>query len=136
LRIRLSLPQNIAMKKAYPSREKDRWEHALTRPLKGVKFEMLELMRIDLFEYLDVLTTCPYDDDESNDSRARDLRRVARRLAELTPRRARAARAALKAGRLEFAWQAEERARRSRKSAPMIGPTWELAQRYWERAQQ
>jgi hypothetical protein len=61
--------------------------------------------------YLDVLTTCPYDDDESNDSRVRDLRGVAKRLAELTPRRARAARAALKAGRLEFTWQAEERAR-------------------------
>jgi hypothetical protein len=126
----------MAMKKAYPSREKDRWEHALTRPLKGIRFEMLELMRIDLFEYLDVLSTCPYDDDESNGSRARDYRRIARRLAELTPCRARAMRAALKAKRVEYAWQAGERARRSRKYAPETGPMWEHAQRYWERAQQ
>lgn len=27
---------------------------------------MLELMRMDLFEYLDVLTTCPYTDKNSN----------------------------------------------------------------------
>ena len=101
-----------------------------------MRFELIELMRIDLFEYLDVLTTCPYDDDESNDGRAKKLRRVARRLAELTPRRARAVRAALKAGRVEYAWQAEERARRSRKPAPETSPAWERAQRYWLRAQQ
>jgi len=122
------------MKKRYPSREKDRWEHALTRPLQGIKFEMLELMRIDLFEYLDVLTTCPYDDDESNDSRARDLRRIAERLAELTPCRARAARTAVEAGRVEFAWEAEERAERSGHPFQAIGPMWEQAQRQWERA--
>jgi len=123
------------MKKAYPSREKDRWEHALARPLRGLKFEILELMRIDLFEYLDVLTSCPYDDNESNEERAKDLRRVAERLAELTPRRARAARAALKAGRVEYAWEAEARAARSRKSEPPAGLMWEDAQRYWESAQ-
>ena len=57
----------------YPAREKDRWEHALTRPLRGLKFEMLELMRMDLFEYLDVLTTSPYDDRKSRMGLARDL---------------------------------------------------------------
>jgi hypothetical protein len=124
------------MKNRFPSRKKDRWEHALTRPLRGLKFEMLELMRIDLFEYLDVLTTCPYDDLESNESRAKDFRRVAKRLAELTPRRAHAARVALKAGRVEYSWQPEDRVARSRKSVPPTSPMWEQAQRYWESAQQ
>jgi hypothetical protein len=124
------------MKSCFPSREKDRWEHALTRPLRGLEFEMLELMRIDLFEFLDVLTTCPYNDRNSNRSRAKDLQRVARRLAELTPYRARAARAALEAGRIEYAWEAKERARHSGQSALNIGPMWEQAQRCWERVQQ
>jgi hypothetical protein len=52
---------------------------------------MLELMRMDLFEYLDVLTTCPYSNDKkSKRELARDLQRVAVRLAELTPQRAKA----------------------------------------------
>jgi hypothetical protein len=86
------------MKNGYPSREKDRWEHALTGPLHGLKFEMLELMRADLFEFLDALTTCPYNDDESNKSRAQDIQRIGQRLIELTPRRAKELRAALECG--------------------------------------
>ena len=114
------------MKNTYPSREKDRWEHALTRPLQGIKFEMLELMRTDLFEFLDVLTTCPYDDVRSNKERARDLQRVALRLTELTPRRAKALRAALKAGRVEYAWP----------TAPTdFQPIARDAQHYWESAE-
>jgi hypothetical protein len=65
------------MKKGHPSREKDRWEHALRCPLRGIRFEMLELIRMDLFEYLDVLTTCPYDDKRANKECTNDLLRVA-----------------------------------------------------------
>lgn len=122
------------MKKRYPARAKDRWEHALARPLQGLKFEMLELMRIDLLEYLDVLTTCPYDDEESNKDRALNLQRVANRLAELTPRRAHALRAALRAGRVEYAWQADERAGRSRNWEQSPRLLWGQAQHHWERA--
>jgi|SRR5579883_2596529 len=119
------------MKKSYPSREKDRWEHALTRPLHGIKFETLELMRADLFEYLDVLTTCPYDDEASNRDRARDLLRVARRLAELTPRRTKALRAALKARRVDYVWLSDpDIARR-----PPPEPMWRDVQEYWARVQ-
>lgn len=122
------------MKKTYPSRETDRWEHALTRPLQGLKFEMLELMRADLFELLDVLTTCPYDDKESNKSRAKDLKRVAARLIELTPRRAKALRAALKAGRIEYVWLSDSKARSADRLPP---PSLGLgqAQEYWADAQ-
>jgi hypothetical protein len=114
------------MKNPYPSRDKDRWEHALTRPLSGTKFEMLELMRIDIIEYLDVLTTCPYDDEKSNKERARDLRRIALRLAELTPQRAKAMRAALRAGRVEYPSLPDKT------DFPAIARE---AQQYWESAQ-
>ena len=42
-----------------------RYGYALTRPLGRIKFEELELMRADLFEYLDALTTDPHDDDRT-----------------------------------------------------------------------
>jgi hypothetical protein len=115
------------MNNSYPSREKDRWEHALRRPLRGVSFEMLELMRMDLFEYLDVLTTCPYDDKESNKERAHDLLRIALRLAKLTPRRAKALYAAMEAGRVEY--------RLRSKNDPSPEPIASDAQEYWEEAQ-
>jgi len=123
------------MKKAYPSRKKSRWEHALRRPLRGLTFETLELMRIDLFEFLDVLTTSPYDNRKSIDSRGKDIRRVATRLAELTTRRSRALRFALKAGRVEYAWETEDRERGSRKSAPPPSLMWDEAQRFWKNVQ-
>ncbi len=45
------------MKKPYPSRAEDRWEHALTMPLtRRTPYETIELIRGDLFELLDVLT--------------------------------------------------------------------------------
>jgi hypothetical protein len=121
------------MKNRYPSREKNMWEHALTRPLQGIKFEMLELMRADLFEFLDALTTCPYDDDESNKSRAQDIQRIAQRLTELTPRRAKALRAALSAGRIEYTYDPD-----AGDHAPHCGPfsqqTWNDVHRLWEDA--
>ena len=111
----------------YPAREKDRWEHVLTRPLRGLKFEMLELMRMDLFEYLDVLTTSPYDDRKSRMGLARDLRRVAARLAELTPHRAKALGVAFDAGRVEYCCESDD-------SAPSVAIIAMDAQKYWERA--
>ena len=115
------------MKKQYPTREKDRWEHALARPLRGLKFEMIELMRMDLFEYLDVITTCPYDQKKYEKDRANDLRRIAARLAEMTPRRAKALRAALDAGRIEYSWAIDDAER------PM--PIAMDLQKYWESEQ-
>ena len=117
------------MKKAYPSREKDRWEHALTRPLHGISFELLELMRADLFEFIDVLTTSPYDDKKSCDDNSRDLQRVADRLKELTPIRAKALRKALDAGRVEYAYTREHRLQELTAALP-----WQQLQAYWEEA--
>jgi hypothetical protein len=117
------------MKKQYPTREKDRWEHALTRPLRGISFETLELMRMDLFELLDVLTTSPYTDQKSMRHLARDLRRVTVRLMELTSYRARALYGARKAGRIEVSIETGD--------GPPPSPqpiAWD-AQRFWERAQ-
>jgi hypothetical protein len=112
--------------KKYPPRENDRWEHALSRPLRGLKFEIIELMRMDLFEYLDVITTCPYDQKKYEKERVRDLRRVAARLAEMTPRRAKALRAAFAAGRIEDSWEIE--------NPEMPMPIARAEQTYWEKA--
>jgi len=65
---------------------------------------MIELMRMDLFEYLDVITTCPNHQKKYEKERALNLRRVAARLAELTPHRAKALREAMEAGRIHFSW--------------------------------
>jgi hypothetical protein len=113
--------------KKYPPREKDRWEHALSRPLRGLKFEMIELMRMDLFEYLDVITTCPYDQKKYGKERARDLRRVAARLAEMTPRRAKALGAAFEDGRVEYCWESDD-------PAPSVAIIAMDAQDYWKSA--
>ena len=92
------------MKKTYPTRAKDRWQHALTRPLtRRMPYETIELMRGDLFELLDVLTTHFFDHSESHAANNLDIQRVADRLKELTPHRDRAARAALRAGRIDYA---------------------------------
>jgi hypothetical protein len=112
------------MKKTYANREKGRWEYALTRPLSRIKFEELELMRADLFEYLDALTTDPYDDDRAWLNS--EIQRIADRLKELTPRRARTLSAALKAGRVEYAYVShEEEADRGPQCGPFSGRSWE-----------
>jgi len=111
----------------YPARGKDRWEDALMLPLRGLSFEMIELMRLDLFEYLDVITTSPYDQKKYEKERARDLQRVAARLAEMTPQLAKALRAALDAGQIEHSWVADS-------SETPMPIAWE-EQKYWEKAQ-
>ena len=122
------------MKKSYPSRKKSRWEHALTRPLSPhLKFELIELMRIDLFEFLDALTTSPYTDAASCASTNKDIQRVAARLKELTPHRAKALRAALKAGRIEYVYLPDLDTVHDR---PPTDPMWHEAQEYWQNVQQ
>ena len=122
------------MKNAYPSREKCRWQHALTRPLfRNTTFEVIELMRADLFEYLDTLTTDPGDEDEGRDWLNNEIQRIADRLKELTPNRARAARAAMKAGRIDYAYvlHPDEVAPQC---GPFSAPAWEEFHRQWEDA--
>src|SRR5579862_1205498 len=114
------------MKMRCPSRENDRWEHALTCPLpRGTKFEFIELIRIDLFEFLDVLSTSPYTDSKSRASANKDIRRIAARLKELTRLRAKALNRALKAGRVEYVYLSDSgRAQDNPPSDPM----WREAQ--------
>jgi len=124
------------MKKPYPSRKEDRWEHALTRPLtRSTKFELVELMRADLFEYLDVLTTCPYDDPASNESRAQEIKLVSDRLTELTPRRAKALRAAFKAGRVEQGANEDDEDALDWLCGPYSQQIWNQLYRHWETEQ-
>jgi hypothetical protein len=124
------------MKKPYPSRKEDRWEHALTRPLtRSTKFELVELMRADLFEFLDVLTTCPYDDANCNKMRAQDIKRVCDRLTELTPRRAKALRAALKAGRVEQEENDYDHDAPSWLCGPYSQQIWNEVYKHWETEQ-
>jgi hypothetical protein len=109
------------MRKSYPSREKDRWDHALIRPLNRVPFEMVELMRADLFELLDVLTTGPC----SPGSRAHvdaDIQAVADRLKEMTPYRARALSAAMKDGRIEWVDPDDEPPPKLPSCGPIMSP--------------
>lgn len=121
------------MKKPYPSRKESRWEHALTRPLNRVPYEMLELMRADLFEYLDVLTTHFFDDPKTHASTNADIQRVANRLKEMGPYRNRAAQAALKARRIASVWDVEPE---DDNESPCCGPSsvkeWEALHRQWE----
>lgn len=122
------------MKKSSPNREKDRWEHALTRPLRGLPFEMIELMRADLFEYLDVLTTTPYSDRRSCAELASRIQKVANRLRKITLYRARALRAATKAGRVEWRFPSRAEAARMPPCGPFSLPTWKDVHRHWELA--
>jgi hypothetical protein len=124
------------MKKPYPSRAEDRWQHALTRPLtRRTPYETIELMRGDLFELLDILTTHFFDHPESRAANNADIQRVADRLKELTPHRDRAARAALRAGRIDYACNIDPD---DDDPGPGCGPFsikgWEELQRQWEQA--
>jgi hypothetical protein len=117
------------MKNDYPSRENNRWEHALTRPLtRRTKFELLELMRADLFEYLDVLTADLYNGKKARAFRDTEIQRIADRFKELTPLRAEALSAALKARRVEYVPFSDADAA----NCPQSGPMWQQAQQYWE----
>jgi hypothetical protein len=108
------------MKNAYPSRENNRWEHALTRPLtRRTKFELLELMRADLFEYLDVLTADLYNSKKDRAIRDAEIQRIADRLKELTPLRAEALGVALKTRRLEYVPFPDTEAAHCPQSGPM-----------------
>jgi hypothetical protein len=123
------------MKKRYPSRQDDRWEHALIRPLtRKTKFEVIELMRADLFEYLDVLTTDPYDDKKGRVWLNNEIQRVADRLKKLTPIRAKALGDALEARRIEFAWLSESEAACVPHCGPLSTQIWEQVHELWEDA--
>jgi len=124
------------MKNAYPSREKCRWEHALRRPLfRNTTFEVIELMRADLFEYLDTLTTDPGNEGEGRDWLNNEIQRIADRLKELTPHRARAARAAMKAGRVDYACNLyPDEDYRGPHCGPFSGKAWEEFHRQWQDA--
>lgn len=124
------------MKNAYPSRTKDKWQHALTRPLtRRTPYETIELMRGDLFELLDLLTTNFFDHPESRAANDAEIQRVADRLKELTPYRDRAARAALRAGRIDYAINIDPD---DDDPAPCCGPFsvkgWQELHRQWEQA--
>lgn len=124
------------MKKTYPTREKNRWEHALVRPLHRLPFEMIELMRADLFEYLDVLTTDPYKDKSRKDRiwRDREIQRIAARLKQLTPYRVRVLQSALEAGSVEWTYLSGKEAARVPSCGPFSTWTWEQVHQLWEDA--
>jgi hypothetical protein len=98
-------------------------------------YETIELMRGDLFELLDVLTTHFFDQAESRTANDADIQRVADRLKELTPYRDRAARAALKAGRIDYACNIDPD---DDDPGPSCGPFsvqgWEELHRRWEQS--
>lgn len=112
------------MKRPYPSREQDRWGHALTRPLSRLQLAALELIRADLFEYLDLLTTNYYESmapDLLNRNDA-EIQRAADRLKEITRYHSRALRAGIRGGTVECVSFSDENA----PELPSCGPfsTW------------
>jgi hypothetical protein len=124
----------VAMKKSCPSRAEDRWEHALLRPLTSrTKFELIELMRVDLFEYLDVLTTDPHTDKRSRASVDLEIQRTSERLKDLTAGRTKALGKAFKARRVEYIWQSDLSA--ALRGEPETGISCAPAQTYWESVQ-
>ena len=91
-------------------------------------------MRGNLFELLDLLTTHFFDGPMRRAANNADIQRVADRLNELTPYRDRAAaRAALKAGRIDYAWNIDPD---DDNPGPTCGPFstkgWEELHRQWE----
>jgi hypothetical protein len=124
------------MKNSYPSRAKDKWQHALTRPITPrTPYETIELVRSDLFELLDLLTTNFFDHPDSWAANNADIQDVADRLKEIAPYRDRAARAALKAGRIDYACNIDPD---EYDPGPSCGPFsvkgWEELHRQWEQA--
>jgi hypothetical protein len=117
--------------------ELGRWEHALSRPLSGrITFELMELMRADLFEYLDVLTTDPYfEDTKGRKWLNSEIQRTADRLKALTPRRAQALGNALKAGRIEYDFISRSEVDDGPRCGPFSSRTWDAIYRLWEKAQ-
>lgn len=89
-------------------------------------------MRADLFELLDVLTTSPCDSGSRAGIDA-EIQSVADRLKELTPYRAKALRAALKAGRVEYVDRDEEPRLKLPSCGPITSPLlWEQVYKHWE----
>jgi hypothetical protein len=108
------------MKKAYPTRKKDRRQHALLRPLSSrTPFATLELIRVDLLEYLDKATFGAWDDEELRLYVADEIQQIADRLKELTPIMARRLRPVLRPDRPFDLLEA----------APL--PQWDARQEYW-----
>lgn len=104
---------NAGMPAKYPTRLEDRWKHALLRPIdEKTDYELIEVMRGDLFEWLDVMTTDPHDDDDT--FLRTEVHLIAKRLIEMTPIRAKALRRAFTAGTVEMDL--------SHKELPKCGP--------------
>jgi hypothetical protein len=84
---------------SYPTRLESRYDHAFLRPLGGLSFEILELIRADLFEYLELLTTALYECSASEAlfaAKCAEIQRTADRLKEVMRYRSKAAHARLK----------------------------------------
>lgn len=79
-------------------------------------------MRTDLFQYLDILSSQESDHPYMVANRNRQIERIAARLKELVPFRAKALDAAIEAGRI---------VEPGRPAPPRMA---EKAQKYWERA--
>lgn len=108
------------MKKSYPRRKKDRRQHALLRPVSSrTPFAELELIRVDLLEYLDKATFGPWDDEELRLYVAEEIQQIADRLKELTPFMARHLRQLLRHDQPFDLLEA----------APL--PQWDARQEYW-----
>lgn len=122
------------MKNRCPARQKDRFAHALTRPLNRIPFEMVELMRADLFELLDILTTTPCT-AENHAYTDTEIQIVADRLKQLTCYRSEALERAIKARRVEFVNPDEAHRVTIASCGPRVSPQyWEELGKQWERA--
>jgi hypothetical protein len=80
------------------------WDRALREPLPNrPKFALLEEFRMSLFYQLEVVTTNPHDHEDIFEKETSDeIDKIAARLKEITLRRPKAVRAALRAGQLEW----------------------------------
>lgn len=120
------------MKNSYPNREDDRWGHAFRRPLARLPFATLELIRADLFEYLDLLTTNYYQ-SMAPDVLARndaEIQRAADRLKEMTRHHSRALRVGIRAGIVECVSFSDENAPELPSCGPFSARGWEQFHRF------
>jgi hypothetical protein len=112
---------------SYPTREASRFDHALLCPLRGLPFEQVELIRADLFEYLDFLTTALYASKAAEAlfaAKDAEIEHTADRLKEVMRYRSKVTIAGVKAGTIDSEVEGTEDEITPR-CGPFSLPVWE-----------
>ena len=117
-----------------PDRHESEYDHALLRPLKGLKFYEVELIRADLFRYLDGLTTECYESSAAPElfaSKDAEITRTMERLKEVMRFRSAALLRGVKNGSVDYGLMDHEECEEVPKVGPFSLPVWQECLEYW-----